>query len=75
MATVLACLVFALIAIIGLPLIWVVGNFSPRQYKKLVDLENQRRMIAHQIVCEHAESDWLTRMLFRRYLKKGGGFL
>jgi hypothetical protein len=68
LATVLTCIVL-------LPIAWVVCNFSPGKYKRLKDLENQRRALAYQIARETHESDWLTKLLFRRYLKKGGDFL
>lgn len=75
MATLAGILVFALIAAVGLPLVWVIAHYDHGKHKRLIALENQRRAIARQIVEEHSEADWLTRWLFKRYLRKGGNSL
>lgn len=72
---ILAVCVTVLVLIVLCPIIWVAAFYEPKKYKKLIDLENQRRQIAREIVDTASSADWLTKWRFKRYLKKGGGFL
>lgn len=74
MAAFFACLVVVAILIIGLPIVWVIAHYQPRTYKKLVDLEDERRRIAREMVETVSTADWLTKWRFKRYIRKGSDF-
>jgi len=69
----LAIFVTVAIVVAGIPLIVMLFDYNPHEYKQLVALDEQRSMIAYQISYKAAHAGWFTRWKFKRYLARGGG--
>lgn len=69
----LAIAVTVIGSIICIPLIVMLFDYDPKDYKQLVALEEQRSMLAYQISYKAAHAGWFTKWKFNRYKARGGG--
>jgi aconitase B len=67
-----AIIAYCTIMAVGLSAVWIFMHHDPKQYKKLTDMDNQRRALAKKIIEEHANSDWWTQRKFKSHIRKGG---